>query len=101
MTKADRVYRAHRPAVVFLTGFSGAGKSTLASGLETRLLADGILATIVDGDVLRKGVSSNLGFSDEDRRENIRRATELALHLADIGAVVIVALISPFQTDRA
>jgi adenylyl-sulfate kinase len=101
MSTAGRVYRDHQPALIFLTGLSGAGKSTLASGLEQRLREDGVLTSIVDGDVLRTGLSSNLGFSDADRRENIRRATELALHLAEVGVVVIVALISPFQADRA
>ncbi len=91
----------HRPALIFLTGLSGSGKSTLASGLEARLRAEGILVTVVDGDILRTGLCSNLGFSAEDRHENLRRATELALHLADVGAVVIVALISPFCADRA
>jgi adenylyl-sulfate kinase len=100
MTRERQLSRPHRPALIFLTGLSGAGKSTLAVGLKERLTAEGVLATIVDGDVLRTGLSSNLGFSDADRRENIRRATELALHLADVGAVVIVALISPFQADR-
>ncbi len=100
MNPPGKVRLEHRPGLVFLTGLSGAGKSTLASGLERRLKERGLLATIVDGDVLRAGLSSNLGFSDADRRENIRRATELALHLADVGAIVIVALISPFQADR-
>ncbi len=91
----------HRPAIIFLTGLSGAGKSTMANGLAGDLKSRGLLTTVVDGDVLRTGLSSNLGFSEEDRRENIRRASELALHLADLGAVVIVALISPFRADRA
>ena len=91
----------HRPAILFLTGLSGAGKSTLASGLEERLVNRGVLATVVDGDILRTGLSSNLGYTSEDRQENIRRASELALHLAAVGAVVIVALISPFRADRA
>src|ERR1039458_2958888 len=56
---------------------------------------------ILDGDMLRKGLSRNLGFSDEDRKENLRRATELALHLADAGVVVVAAFISPFRADRA
>jgi adenylyl-sulfate kinase len=101
MSSGPTAPRGHAPALIFLTGLSGSGKSTLAVGLKERLMAQGILATIVDGDVLRAGLSSNLGFSDADRRENIRRATELALHLADVGAVVIVALISPFQADRS
>lgn len=91
---------AHTPAVLFLTGLSGAGKSTLAEGLEDRLRRAGVLATVVDGDKLRSGLCRDLTFSPEDRHENLRRATELALHLADVGAVVIVALISPFQSDR-
>ena len=73
----------------------------MANGLAGDLKSRGLLTTVVDGDVLRTGLSSNLGFSEEDRRENIRRASELALHLADLGAVVIVALISPFRADRA
>lgn len=97
----DAIRPVHRPAILFLTGLSGAGKSTLASGLEKRLVGRGVLAAVVDGDVLRTGLSSNLGYTSEDRQENIRRASELALHLAAVGAVVIVALISPFRADRA
>jgi adenylyl-sulfate kinase len=84
-----------------MTGLSGSGKSTLAQALEARLLRTGVLATILDGDVLRTGLSKNLGFTAEDRRENLRRATELAMHLADAGVVVIAALISPFRAERA
>ena len=91
----------HRGAVVWLTGLSGSGKSTLAQALEARLLSSGILAAILDGDALRTGLSRNLGFSQDDRSENLRRATELAMHLADAGVVVIAALISPFREDRA
>ncbi len=87
--------------VIFLTGLSGAGKSTLALGLQRRLREQQVLTSVVDGDDLRTGLCSDLGFSAEDRRENIRRAGELALYLADAGAVVIVALISPFSADRA
>ncbi len=91
----------HRGAVVWMTGLSGSGKSTLAQALEARLIRSGVLAAVLDGDVLRSGLSKNLGFSNEDRRENLRRATELAMHLADAGVVVIGALISPFRADRA
>jgi bifunctional enzyme CysN/CysC len=91
----------HRGAIVWFTGLSGSGKSTLAAALEKRLLAAGVLAAVLDGDALRTGLSRNLGFTPEDRRENLRRATELALHLADAGVVVIAALISPFRADRA
>ena len=91
----------HRGAVIWMTGFSGSGKSTLAQGLEKRLLQSGILAAVLDGDLLRTGLSKNLGFSEDDRRENLRRAVELSFHLADAGVVVIAALISPFRADRA
>lgn len=91
----------HRGAVVWMTGLSGAGKTTLSQAAERRLLHHGILCTVLDGDVLRTGLSRNLGFSPEDRRENLRRAAELALHLADAGVVVIAALISPYRADRA
>jgi bifunctional enzyme CysN/CysC len=91
----------HRGCVVWMTGLSGAGKSTLAKGLEARLLGSGVLAMVLDGDILRTGLSKNLGFSPEDRSENIRRATELAIHLAEAGVVVVAALISPYRADRA
>jgi bifunctional enzyme CysN/CysC len=98
--KRDMNNVTHRPAMLFLTGLSGSGKSTLATGLEQKLRAAHVLATVVDGDRLRAGLCRDLGFSSEDRHENIRRATELALHLADVGAVVIVALIAPYRSDR-
>ena len=91
----------HRGAIIWMTGLSGSGKSTLASALEARLLRGGILSTVLDGDILRTGLSKNLGFSAEDRREHLRRASELAMHLADAGVVVVAALISPFRSDRA
>lgn len=91
----------HRGAVLWLTGLSGAGKSTLATGLEGRLLEARVLATVIDGDALRAGLCRDLGFSAEDRRENIRRAGELALQCAQAGLVVVVALISPFRAERA
>jgi adenylyl-sulfate kinase len=91
----------HRGAVLWLTGLSGSGKSTLAAALETRLLHAGVLAATIDGDVLRCGLSRDLGFEAADRRENIRRAGEMAGQLAQTGAVTIVALISPFRSERA
>jgi len=90
----------HCGAVLWLTGFSGAGKSTLARGLEKQMLEKRVLAAVVDGDVLRTGLSNNLGFTPEDRSENVRRATEVALYLAEAGAVAIVALIAPLRVDR-
>jgi bifunctional enzyme CysN/CysC len=91
----------HRGAVIWMTGLSGSGKSTLAQGLEKSLLRAGVLPAVLDGDILRTGLNKNLGFSPDDRRENLRRAIELALHLADAGVVVVAALISPFRADRA
>jgi bifunctional enzyme CysN/CysC len=91
----------HRGCILWMTGLSGSGKSTLATALEQRLLRSGILATVLDGDALRTGLSKNLGFTADDRSENLRRATELAIHLADAGVVVIAALISPFRSARA
>ena len=91
----------HRGCIVWMTGLSGSGKSTLAQALEQRLLRSGLLSAVLDGDVLRTGLSRNLGFTPDDRSENLRRATELAIHLADAGVVVIAALISPYRVDRA
>ena len=90
----------HRGAVIWLTGLSGSGKSTLAAALEAQLFRQGIATTLLDGDNLRHGLCSNLGFSDADRSENIRRAAEAAKLLAEAGLVVITALISPFRKDR-
>lgn len=90
----------HRGAVIWLTGLSGAGKSTLSTALERQLLTAGVLPVILDGDVLRAGLCQGLGFSETDRKENIRRAAEAALLIAEAGAIVITALISPFRSDR-
>ena len=101
VTSAERTtLLGHRGAVIWLTGLSGAGKSTLATALEQRLFRAGILPAIVDGDVLRAGLCKGLAFSDTDRKENIRRAAEAALLLAEAGTVVVTALISPFRADR-
>jgi len=90
----------HRGAVVWLTGLSGAGKSTIAQGLEAELFARGMHTYVLDGDNIRHGLNSNLGFSPEDRCENIRRVSEVAKLLADSGAVAITAFISPYRLDR-
>jgi bifunctional enzyme CysN/CysC len=91
----------HRGCIIWMTGLSGSGKSTLAQALEHRLLSSGILSSVLDGDVLRTGLSRNLGFTPDDRSENLRRAAELAIHLAEAGVVVVAALISPYRADRA
>ncbi len=90
----------HRGAVVWLTGLSGSGKSTLAIALEKTLFRRGVAAYVLDGDNLRHGLCSDLGFSDKDRMENIRRAGEAAKLMAQAGMVVISALISPFDRER-
>lgn len=90
-----------RPATVWLTGLSGAGKSTLAFELERSLLARGRLAFVLDGDNVRHGLNRDLGFSDRDRNENIRRVAEVARLFNEAGLVVITSFISPYRADRA
>jgi bifunctional enzyme CysN/CysC len=83
-----------------LTGLSGAGKSTLAMAVESLLFNKGYQIFVLDGDNLRYGLNSDLGFSAQDRRENIRRVGEVAALFAEAGMLVITAFISPFQSDR-
>jgi adenylyl-sulfate kinase len=90
----------HSGAVIWLTGLSGAGKSTLAMLLEARLLAEGYACYTLDGDNVRHGLNANLGFSPDDRTENIRRVGEVAALFADAGLVCITAFISPYREDR-
>ncbi|GAC57981.1 adenylyl-sulfate kinase [Gordonia hirsuta DSM 44140 = NBRC 16056] len=99
-TKVSREQRSHRGATIWMTGLSGSGKSSLAMELERRLVAGGRPAYLLDGDNLRHGLNADLGFSDEERRENIRRTAEVAALFADSGAVVLVSLISPFASER-
>ncbi|MFW0789146.1 adenylyl-sulfate kinase [Gordonia sp. CPCC 205333] len=99
-TKVGREQRPHRGATLWLTGLSGSGKSSLAIELERRLVAEGRPSYLMDGDNLRHGLNSDLGFGDDDRRENIRRTSEVASLFADSGAVAIVSLISPFAAER-
>ena len=101
ITARARALRSdHRGAVVWFTGLSGAGKSTLAQALERDLFHRGMHTYVLDGDNIRHGLNSNLGFSPEDRVENIRRVSEVAKLMADAGAVVITAFISPYRMDR-
>ncbi|KPX71764.1 MULTISPECIES: adenylyl-sulfate kinase [Pseudomonas syringae group genomosp. 2] len=90
-----------RPVVIWLTGLSAAGKSTIANGLERALLAQGKHTYLLDGDNVRLGLCKDLGFSDSDREENIRRISEVASLFVDAGLIVITAFISPFTKDRA
>jgi adenylylsulfate kinase len=89
-----------RGCVVWLTGLSGSGKSTLARALENRLISDRRAAYVLDGDNLRHGLNRDLGFSPEDRDENIRRVGEVAALMADAGLITITAFISPYRTAR-
>jgi adenylylsulfate kinase len=90
----------HRGATVWLTGLSGSGKSTIAVDLEKRLCERGVRTYILDGDNIRHGLNKNLGFSPEDRTENIRRIGEVAKLFTDAGVVALTAFISPYRADR-
>jgi bifunctional enzyme CysN/CysC len=98
--RARAMRTGHRGAVVWLTGLSGAGKSTIAQSLERDLFHRGMHTYVLDGDNIRHGLNSNLGFAPEDRVENIRRVSEVAKLMADSGTVVITAFISPYRMDR-
>ena len=101
ITARERAVRSgHRGAVVWFTGLSGAGKSTIAQALERELFNRAMHTCVLDGDNVRHGLNSNLGFSPEDRVENIRRVSEVAKLMADAGAVVITAFISPYRMER-
>jgi len=97
-TREDR--NRHKGGVLWLTGLSGAGKSTLAVEVERALFAKGYHVYVLDGDNLRHGLNSNLGFSHEDRTENIRRVGEVAALFAEAGFVCVSAFISPYRADR-
>jgi bifunctional enzyme CysN/CysC len=98
--EVSRGDRPHRGATVWLTGLSGSGKSTVAVALEGLLVAAGQPAYRLDGDNLRHGLNVDLGFSAADRDENVRRAGEVAVLLADAGVVALVPLISPYRAGR-
>ncbi len=92
--------KQQKPAVLWFTGLSGAGKSTIAGAVETRLAQLGYHTYLLDGDNVRHGLCSDLGFSEQDRRENIRRIGELAKLMADAGLIVLTAFISPHRAER-
>jgi bifunctional enzyme CysN/CysC len=100
----DKSARAHmkaqQPCVIWLTGLSGAGKSTIANLLESELHRRGLHTYLLDGDNVRHGLSKDLGFTDADRVENIRRVAEVARMMSDAGLVVLVSFISPFRSER-
>jgi len=98
---ARAALKRQRPRCLWLTGLPGAGKSTLASLLEHELHQQGLHTYLLDGDNVRHGLNSDLGFSAADRDENIRRVAEVARLMVDAGLVVIVAFISPYRRERA
>jgi adenylylsulfate kinase len=101
VTRGDREkINGHKACTVWLTGLSGSGKSTIAVDLEKRLWERGIRAYILDGDNIRHGLNKNLGFSPEDRTENIRRIGEVAKLFTEAGVVALTAFISPYRADR-
>ena len=101
VTRAARAHqRGHRSAILWFTGLSGAGKSTLANAVNSALFEQGLSCYVLDGDNVRHGLCSDLGFSDADREENIRRIGEVAKLFLDAGVVVLTAFVSPFRSDR-
>ena len=100
--KAQRAkLKQQQPCVLWFTGLSGSGKSTIANLLEQRLYSMSKHSYLLDGDNIRHGLCGDLGFSDRDRVENIRRISELCKLFVDAGEIVLAAFISPFRTDRA
>ncbi|HGY56888.1 MAG TPA: adenylyl-sulfate kinase [Caldithrix abyssi] len=101
ITNADRERLLQQKGVViWFTGLSGSGKSTLAHAVEEKLFEKGHLTYVLDGDNIRHGLNKNLGFSPEDREENIRRIGEVAKLFADAGIITMTAFISPYRADR-
>ncbi len=89
-----------KPILIWLSGLSGSGKSTIANGLEKKLYENGFLSYLLDGDNIRIGLNKDLGFSDDGRKENIRRISEVSRLMLDAGLIVITAFISPFDEER-
>ena len=101
ITRSDReALHKHKSAILWFTGLSGSGKSTLAHAVEDHLHKIGISTFVLDGDNVRHGLCSDLGFSDDDRVENIRRIGELAKLMTEAGIITLTAFISPFKGDR-
>ncbi|MCG7898499.1 MAG: adenylyl-sulfate kinase [Candidatus Thiodiazotropha lotti] len=97
-TRSDQ--KTQRPLVIWFTGLSASGKSTIAGALEQILTGQGYHTYLLDGDNVRHGLCNDLGFSDQDRQENIRRVGEVAKLMADAGLITLAAFISPFRDDR-
>ena len=90
----------HKSIILWFTGLSGSGKSTIAHAVEEQLFKQGFRTFVLDGDNVRHGLSSNLGFSEEDRKENIRRVGETAKLMLEAGIITLTAFISPYRQDR-
>ena len=102
VTRQRREHKnAHKSAVLWFTGLSGSGKSTLAHAVEEKLYQNGLNTFVLDGDNVRHGLCSDLGFSDDDRKENIRRISETAKLLLEAGVITLTSFISPFKAERA
>jgi adenylylsulfate kinase len=95
-----RNQNGHNSFLIFFTGLSGSGKSTICNALEDRLFNAGIHTYVLDGDNIRKGINKNLGFSADDRTENIRRIGEIANLMVDAGLVTLAAFVAPYEKDR-
>ena len=98
---ARSAQKGHKPALLWFTGLSGSGKSTLAGALEAELIRRGIHTYLLDGDNVRHGLCSDLGFATADRQENLRRVGEVAKLMVDAGLVVLAAFVSPYRAERA
>ena len=97
---ARAAHKGHKPALLWFTGLSGSGKSTLAGALEAELLRLGVHTYLLDGDNVRHGLCSDLGFAPADRQENLRRVGEVAKLMVDAGLVVLAAFVSPYRAER-
>ncbi|KAB2952712.1 adenylyl-sulfate kinase [Heliorestis acidaminivorans] len=101
LSKTERQkQKGHQSAILWFTGLSGSGKSTLANAVERKLYERKVHSYLLDGDNIRHGLNKDLGFSDQDRQENIRRIGEVAKLFVDAAVVVLTAFISPFREDR-
>jgi adenylylsulfate kinase len=101
INRADRnTLNKHKSGLVWLTGLSAGGKSTIAHGVEKRLFERGVRTYVLDGDNIRHGLNGNLGFTREDRKENIRRIAEVSKLFVDAGIIVLASFITPYPEDR-
>ena len=101
VTRADReLLNEHKSAILWFTGLSGSGKSTLSNAVEAYLHQQGARTFVLDGDNIRQGLCNDLGFSDQSRKENIRRIDEVSKLVMDAGVITLTAFISPFRRDR-